>query len=107
MKAKEFKSGTWRCPHPHIHMPIGMLFKKPLWITRYRSHENSPFTNIFMQRSRVSPRCCNASPVFAIRAAWLLIWGISFMGFDSGFSWLAVTIVLVIGFYPVALIIYP
>lgn len=29
------------------------------------------------------------------------------MGFDSGFSWLAVTIVLVIGFYPVALIIYP
>jgi hypothetical protein len=36
--------------------------------------------------------------------AWLLIWGISFMGFDSGFSWLAVTIVVAIGLYPVAVI---
>ncbi|WP_309122225.1 hypothetical protein [Paenibacillus sp.] len=33
---------------------------------------------------------------------WFLIWGISFMGFDSGFNWLAVGIVTAIGLYPVA-----
>lgn len=36
---------------------------------------------------------------------WLGVWGLSFMGFDAGFSWPAVAIVLAIGLYPVASLI--
>jgi hypothetical protein len=36
---------------------------------------------------------------------WLLIWGLSFMTFDNGFSLGNVSFVLAIGLYPVAVII--
>ncbi|MEC0173765.1 hypothetical protein P4H83_02650 [Paenibacillus favisporus] len=35
---------------------------------------------------------------------WLLIWGISFMGFDSGISGAAIALVSVIGVYPLVTI---
>lgn len=35
---------------------------------------------------------------------WLLIWGISFMGFDSGVSGGAITLVSIIGVYPLVVI---
>ncbi|TLS52166.1 hypothetical protein FE782_12485 [Paenibacillus antri] len=38
-------------------------------------------------------------------APWFLIWGISFMGFDSGFSWFAVALTGGIGLYPIAVIV--
>ncbi|MCD9025253.1 hypothetical protein [Cohnella silvisoli] len=36
---------------------------------------------------------------------WVFIWGISFMGFDQGFSWYAVALVVGIGVYPIAVIL--
>ncbi|MFC5469161.1 hypothetical protein ACFPPD_10555 [Cohnella suwonensis] len=37
-------------------------------------------------------------------APWLLVWGLSFMGFDQGFSLFNIALVAGIGLYPVALI---
>ncbi|MDF2963799.1 MAG: hypothetical protein K0S39_5534 [Paenibacillus sp.] len=36
---------------------------------------------------------------------WLVVWGLSFMGFDNGVSLVNVSIVLAIGVYPIAVII--
>lgn len=36
---------------------------------------------------------------------WLVIWGLSFMSFDNGFSWANITFVLSISLYPVAVIL--
>ncbi|WP_276358341.1 hypothetical protein [Cohnella caldifontis] len=36
---------------------------------------------------------------------WLLIWGISFMSFDQGFSWFGVALVTGVGIYPIAAVI--
>jgi len=36
---------------------------------------------------------------------WLMVWGLSFMGFDTGFSWFAVAWVTGIGMYPVAAVV--
>lgn len=38
-------------------------------------------------------------------APWLLIWGITFMGFDSGFNWFGVALTGGIGLYPVAVVV--
>jgi len=36
---------------------------------------------------------------------WLLIWGVSFMGFDQGISFFNVALVIVIGVYPLVVLI--
>lgn len=36
---------------------------------------------------------------------WFVIWGLSFMSFDAGFSTLAVTIVSIVSLYPVAVLV--
>ncbi|WP_342542567.1 hypothetical protein MHH33_17835 [Paenisporosarcina sp. FSL H8-0542] len=36
---------------------------------------------------------------------WFVIWGLSFMSFDNGFSVWNVSFVLAIGFYPIAVIL--
>lgn len=36
---------------------------------------------------------------------WLIVWGLSFMSFDQGFSWAAAGFVAGIGLYPIAAIV--
>ncbi|GGD79751.1 hypothetical protein [Paenibacillus nasutitermitis] len=36
---------------------------------------------------------------------WLLIWGVSFMGFDQGISFFNVALVILIGVYPLVVVV--